>query len=164
VVFSPDGDRLLTVGGDGVARIWLVRTGELLCASPRHEGAVRQAHFSPDGRFVVTCDASLGALVWDARTGHALTPPLPHGAPLAAAAFAEGGKRVVTVGRHGTICGWELPGAEPGEGEVVPDDRPLAELIALAQVLACARIDERQSKVPLDVPALRLLWQRQPPR
>jgi WD40 repeat protein len=162
VALSPDADRVLTAGGDAAVQVWRVPTGELLTELPRPEGPIRQARFSPDGRLVVTA-SSAGARLWDAAAGRSVSPPLRHGIPHAAVACVEGGRRLITVGQGGTVCAWELP--RPGQSEpwiagLAPDKRPVADLMALAQLLACARIDETQTRVGLDTERLRAAWQR----
>src|SRR5262249_13066400 len=47
--FSPDGERVVTASDDNTARVWVVRTGELLGGPLRLQGSVRQAAFSADG-------------------------------------------------------------------------------------------------------------------
>jgi WD40 repeat protein len=162
VAFSPEADRVLTAGGDAAVRIWRVPTGELATVLPRYEGMIRHARFSPDGRFIMTAGPA-GARVWDTATGRSASPPLRHGAPLASGAFVEGGQRLVTVGQGGTVCAWELP--RPGQSEqwiadLARDERPIGDLMALAQLLACGRIDETQTQVGLDPERLRAVWRQ----
>jgi WD40 repeat protein/tRNA A-37 threonylcarbamoyl transferase component Bud32 len=160
--FSPDGERLLTAGDDPRPQLWRVRTGEVLDLPAR--GGVSYSSFSADGRLVVT-GGERGARVWDAVTGQALTPPLRHGGRLAAAAFRDGARQVVTVSRGGTVCEWALPPA-PGAtvGEAMPEERPVDTIVALAQLLACARIDDNQQQQPLDEGALRERWEALVPK
>jgi hypothetical protein len=40
------------------------------------------------------------------------------------------------------------------------DERPIADLMALAQLLACGRIDETQAQVGLDPERLRAAWRQ----
>ncbi|HEY1377334.1 MAG TPA: serine/threonine-protein kinase, partial [Gemmataceae bacterium] len=165
VAFSPAADRVLTAGGAAGVQVWKVPTGELLTELPQHHEPIRRARFSPDGRLVVTAGPA-GVRVWDVATGRAVSPPLRHGMPHAAVACVDG-RRLITVGQGGTACVWELP--RPGRTEqwvadVAADKRPVAELTALAQLLACGRIDETQSRVGLDTERLRAAWRQvQPP-
>jgi hypothetical protein len=81
-------------------------------------------------------------------------------------AFAEGGKRIVTVGQGGTACVWELPDAgevEQWVADLAPHERPVSDLVTLAQLLACGRIDETQARVRLGPKELHAVWQRRGP-
>jgi WD40 repeat protein len=71
VRFSPDGQRLATVGGPrpqrpGLVKLWDARTGAELLSLKGHTAQVADVCFSPDGRRLATCGAG-----WDAQR---LTP------------------------------------------------------------------------------------------
>ncbi|MET0646716.1 MAG: TIR domain-containing protein [Pyrinomonadaceae bacterium] len=84
VFFSPDGETVLTVGGDDTVRLWDVRTGALrhtLALSsdqpdddrPDSSPSLSYVAFLPDGSRVVT--AKHGAVqVWDVKTGRPTCP------------------------------------------------------------------------------------------
>lgn len=61
--FSPAGDRLVTAGADGTARIWNARDGSLFAVLRGHDGAVNSAEFSPDGNWVITASDDMTAHV-----------------------------------------------------------------------------------------------------
>jgi WD40 repeat protein/tetratricopeptide (TPR) repeat protein/tRNA A-37 threonylcarbamoyl transferase component Bud32 len=98
-VFSPDGLRLLTFGGNA-ARVWdvverdtpLPLTGFLM-----HNDEVMQAAFSPDGRHVITASRDGTVRLWDTAPPEAL-PAVKH-TPLFLhdAAFSQDGKWVATA-------------------------------------------------------------------
>jgi WD40 repeat protein len=157
VGLSRDGERVITAGGENGFRVWHWRTGEVLDVRSRDGGSVTSARFSADGRLVVAENRG-GARVWDAESGRARTPPLRHCGALASATLGTDG-RVVTVSQRGTVCVWELsPSPEAAVGEAPPDDRPVTALLALARLLACARIDENQERKPLEEGAFREAW------
>src|SRR5262249_10670086 len=66
--FSPDGSRLVGLGGDGVVRVWDAGSGkELLVLRDGARGGMGWVAFSPDGERIVATGGP--ARVWDARTG-----------------------------------------------------------------------------------------------
>ena len=115
--FSPQGDRIVTVGGDS-ARLWDLRKDvaprnrELMSFSPH--GAVASAEFSPDGKYLVTGSWDTSARVWDAQTGQVIRqlgvgldqPQQEHRGRVNRAAFSPDGRMVVTASDDGTAKLW----------------------------------------------------------
>jgi WD40 repeat protein/tRNA A-37 threonylcarbamoyl transferase component Bud32 len=138
--FSPDGGRVVTASWDKTARVWDVARGKPVTPLLRHGDGVKYASFSPDGRRVVTASLDRTARVWDAATGEPITPPLEHAAWLGQAFFSADGRRVITASGDGAVHAWDLP----------LEQRPVAEVVALAEALAQSRIDPQVGLVPLD--------------
>ena len=94
-VFSPDGSRVVTSGGEAA---WVLdaTTGQPVAPPLRHAGPIAAAVFSGDGSKVVTTSDDRTARVWDATTGRPLTPPLVHEGGVFCAAFSRDGSKVVT--------------------------------------------------------------------
>jgi WD40 repeat protein len=99
--FSPDGTRIVTVGGQSGAHeatVWDARTGEELLVLTGHTNLVLCAAFSPDGTRIVTGCHDGTAKVWDARTG---TPRLEmngHRGELHTVAVSPDGTRILSGG------------------------------------------------------------------
>jgi WD40 repeat protein/serine/threonine protein kinase len=148
--FSPDGGRVATASDDNTARVWDVQTGNPLTPPLRHNGSVVYAAFSPDGRRVATAGRDQTARVWDAQTGEPLTPALRHNDEVRSASFSADGRRLITVCSDGTAAVWDLP----------RDERPAADLVLLAQVLAGSRVDASGVFLPLELERLRDAWSR----
>ncbi len=146
--FSPDGGRVLTTADDNTARVWGAETGELLLPPLRHQGTVVHACFSPDGRMVATASRDRTARAWDAATGEALTPPLRHPWAVRRAEFGPAGDRLVTTGPDGTAWEWGLG----------RDERPVEDLILLAQLLSGSRVEKRGT-MPLSAAEQARAWQ-----
>jgi WD40 repeat protein/serine/threonine protein kinase len=146
---SPDGRWVLTTSDDNTAQLWDAVTGNRLIPPCQHKGTVRWATFSPDGRRFITASEDHTARVWDAITGEPLTPPLKRLQPVVRANFSPDGNQAITVCADGTVRAWSL----------TTDARPIPYLVALAQVLAGSRIDEKYGMLPLEREDLRSVWQ-----
>jgi WD40 repeat protein/tRNA A-37 threonylcarbamoyl transferase component Bud32 len=151
--FSPDSQGVVTSSGDNTARIWDAATGKPLTPPLRHSGTVNRAQFSPDGRHVVTASDDATARVWDSVTGQPLTPPLRHRLPVANAYFSPRGARVVTASNDKTARIWHL----------APDERPVADLVLIATLLAGGRIDDTGGFLPLQPRELEQAWEKARP-
>jgi WD40 repeat protein len=70
--WSPDGTRIMTLGGDGSVRVWDARTGEeyLVFQATKDLGA--SALWSPDGASIASCAAPGVLQLWDAATGKSI--------------------------------------------------------------------------------------------
>ena len=115
--FSPQGDQVVTVGGDS-ARLWDVRKDvpiadrELMSFSPH--GAVASAEYSPDGKYVVTGSWDNTARVWNAATGQVVRrlgremdkPQDEHRGRVNSAVFSPDGLMVLTASDDGTAKLW----------------------------------------------------------
>jgi serine/threonine protein kinase/WD40 repeat protein len=106
LVFSADGGRLLTQGGDRAYRAWNVPGGYPIGPPVRQEVA-STARFSPEGSAIVVVGSDDTARVWDDRTGQALSPPLTRAGGLAR--FRGDRRHLVTLGLRGEARSWEIP-------------------------------------------------------
>jgi WD40 repeat protein len=105
--WSPSGDRIVTTGADGTARIWVADSGEELFVFSEQESDVWHADWSPDGECVVTTggdwgapDRGASALVWDAATGETLRTLYP-GLDRGRSQWSPDGQHIVTAAGFG---------------------------------------------------------------
>jgi WD40 repeat protein len=147
-VFSPDGRWVVVRGEDNAARMWDAATGEPLAPPLRHDGTVVHAAFSSSGLRLLTADDDRTVRVWDPGSGELLAPPLRLAGVLQHAFFDPDDNRAIIVYEAGAMHTWNL----------TPTERPVAELIALAQVLSGSRIDDKQNRQDLDGDELRSAW------
>jgi len=99
--FSPHGDRVLSAGEDGQARIWDLAGN--LTASMRHGSDIYDARFSPDGRFVATAGADGAIRLWSARTGGLVKELALDLQPLYSVRFSTDGDHMVAGGADGVV-------------------------------------------------------------
>jgi WD40 repeat protein len=92
--FSPNGELLLTRGGDSV-RLWQVRTGEQVGSPIIHNMVVNAAAFSPDGRRIATAELDKGARLVEGSTGKAIAV-LAHEAPVQEVLFSPDSQVLAT--------------------------------------------------------------------
>ncbi len=97
VHFSPDGERLLTVGADGVVRVRSALTGSVIGKPLVHGAAVAGAVFSPDSRRVLTADRMGRLRLWNAEDGKEVFDTLTLDAVPVSLGFSRDGKRFFTV-------------------------------------------------------------------
>src|SRR5262249_5980614 len=90
VRFSPDGQQVLSISKESIARVWDLN-GNLL-ATLAHKGQIHSAEYDPSGARIVTASADGTARIWNATNGLALTAPLQHGGPVYCAEFSFDGR------------------------------------------------------------------------
>jgi WD40 repeat protein len=138
---------VVTASDDNTARIWDTRSGQLLIPL-MHDSSVRFASFSSSGRLILTA-TSRNIRIWEAATGEPITPPRNLEGQIARVCFAEDDSEVVLTSPDQKTVTWNLR----------PDDRPIADLINLAHVLAGKKIDASRGLLPLDPESLSQSWE-----
>ena len=121
VAFSPDGKKLLTSSYDKTARVWNVKTGELLTTLRGHTWWVWQAAFSNDGKQIVTVSQDGTALVWTDASGDwtaperiRKSPPFAgHQGAVYTAAFSPDGSLVASGGYDKRVLVWKPSELKP---------------------------------------------------
>jgi WD40 repeat protein len=113
-VFDASGQRLLTAGRDGSARLWAADTGRSIRAFDTSLGDVLRAEFSPDEKRVVTASNDRTARIYDAASGDELAV-LRATQPMQWARFSPDGLRVATGGNAGELKLWKIGDAKPVE-------------------------------------------------
>lgn len=108
LAYSPDGERLISGGGDGTARIWSVSNGDTLHVLRGHSGWVRGVAFADQGRRAVTAGSDGTLRVWDTKLGNQLRIMRGHRGAMHAVAVIENGSRAATAGDDGLVKLWDL--------------------------------------------------------
>jgi WD40 repeat protein len=109
VAYSPDGTRLVTVGGDGVLRVWSVAPTGTLTQLVKFDGQAKSntpgtftpltgVAFAPDGRYVAAVGADAIVRVWDVETKSEVRGLRGHLDWVTAVAFSPDGRSIASVG------------------------------------------------------------------
>ncbi len=101
--FSPDGERIVTGGQDGTARVWDFQ-GNQLAVLGGHQGGVEVVQFSPKGDRIVTGSSGGTAILWD-RQGNQLAVLGKRQGPVFEAQFSPQGDRILIHRGDGTADG-----------------------------------------------------------
>ncbi len=109
VAFSPDGERLVTGGGDTYFRVWDLRRGRFVLHSRKaHRRCVYAATFSPDGQTILTAGRDSTVRLWDARTGEPVAAWEGHESEVHHVAFAPNGRQALSVSHDRTVRLWDV--------------------------------------------------------
>lgn len=121
VSFSPDGNRLATVGGDGALRVWSVGDDGSLVQLVRFDGPatatgsatspLSTVAFAPDGRYVAAAGADAVVRVWDVQTKSEVRGLRGHTDWVTSVAFSPNGQSIASVAaeKDNTLRVFELP-------------------------------------------------------
>ena len=118
VDWSNDDQRFISLGDDGVARIWDVTTGKEIGSLPKTEANPTSVDWSSDGSLIATGHQDGSVQLWDGTTYTAKSVLGKHGtnrggdASIPSVAFSENGKRLASYGRDQTVNIWDLEKCE----------------------------------------------------
>ncbi|MEX0818862.1 MAG: protein kinase, partial [Pirellulaceae bacterium] len=113
LAFAPDGQRFVTGGWNGVARIWSVADGSSIDLP--HEGQyVQSVAFSPIANQVATgCDDKSAYLrIWDLETRQPLRTLQGHDDAVTSISYSGDGKRLLTTSFDNTARIWSVDTGE----------------------------------------------------
>lgn len=109
MVFSPDGNTLVTTGHDKMRRQWDVATGkEKREFSGTLSGVMATVTFSPDGKRIAVADSGSGVIhLLDATTGADSLRFPGHRSGIWTTSVSPNGKSVITTGYDKTLRLWD---------------------------------------------------------
>ena len=109
VVFSPDGQTIVTAGKDGTVKLWAI-DGICRKTIEAHKGSVLSACFSPDGQTIVTAGKDGTVKLWGID-GTLQISFKGHDKPIESVAFSPDGQTIVTGSRDKTVKIWRCDGS-----------------------------------------------------
>ncbi|MFN6474010.1 MAG: hypothetical protein RMY36_030645 [Nostoc sp. SerVER01] len=124
VVFSPDGQMLVSASDDNTLRLWDVSSGKPIGEPLQgHEAAVGSVAFHPNGQMLVSGSADNTLRLWDI-SGSAIGEPLQgHLGAISSLAFSPDGQMIVSGSADNTLRLWDISGSpidEPLQGHHAP--------------------------------------------
>ena len=103
--FSPDGSRIVAIGGATTTRVWDAQTGAVVLTL---EGGRGEPYFSADGLRIINSGAmTMTPEVWDAQTGVQVLTLKGHTGFVYSASFSPDGSRIVTASEDNTAKVWD---------------------------------------------------------
>lgn len=110
LIFTPDGEELLTTGMDGTVRRWSVPDWSPLATWEGHERIADRVAVSPDGRLVASASSDRTVRLWDRSGGECLRVLQDRKETVSTVAFSPAGD-VVAAGQYGgRVAAWRLDG------------------------------------------------------
>lgn len=108
VCVSPDGENIITGSADGTAKIWELRTGNLVRSLEKHlhTGEVSSVCVCKNGQYVITGSDDRTACFWDLRTGN-LVRTVEHHTGVTSVAASPGDLHVVTGSVDHSVWVWD---------------------------------------------------------
>ncbi|WP_375514187.1 caspase family protein [uncultured Nostoc sp.] len=109
VKFSSDGKRLITIGEDGIIRLWNTQEGQSSLPSLPIDKKIESISVSPNGQQIALTDSQGAASLWDV-SHQTLTPlPITEGS-FTSVIFAPDGKHFAGAKKDNTIIVFDISG------------------------------------------------------
>ncbi len=107
VVFSSNGEWLISGSDDGTVVVWDVSTGETIRTLEGHSKGVTDVAISSDGRWIASASLDQTVRLWDAQTGECRPALVGHAGRVNSVAFNPRGNRLVSSSDDSTLKVWD---------------------------------------------------------
>jgi WD40 repeat protein len=108
VVFSPDGQLVVSMCSDGTVWLWNAATGELHGVLEDHSSSVCSVVFSPDRQLVASGSYDGTVRLWDAATGELHGVLEGHSSWINSVVFSPDGQLMASGSDDGTARLWDV--------------------------------------------------------
>lgn len=108
VAFSPDGQFVLSGGGDYTVRLWQVQSGALLRVMRGHMDTVTSVAFSKTGQFAWSGSADHTIRLWDLGSGREVAELDQQPVPVDEIAVGDDDISILSSGHDGSMRLWRL--------------------------------------------------------
>ncbi|HRI63888.1 MAG TPA: protein kinase [Polyangium sp.] len=112
LVYSPDGQHILSVERNGVIHVWNVKRTTTPRVLRGHKEGVYGAAWSPDGTRIASAAHDNTLRIWNAHDLTAEPIIFEYSSKLSSLAWSPDGKRVVTGAEDGTVAVWVVDSRE----------------------------------------------------
>ena len=135
VVYSPNGQYILTANQDGTAGLWDISERKKARTFAGHQGILTSANFSPDGGLIVTASLDGSMQVWQTETGKPIadkfSPCQGGGGWMTHASFSPNGSFLVVTCFDGSAGLIRILGSgKPGEKIIPLRDDPMFPILS----------------------------------
>ncbi|GEM_PF-3214944 len=105
--FSPDGAVIASGGGEGVIKLWDMKTGACIRSLREHKGSVKALDYSSDGRYLASAGEDRVVRLWDAISYKCIRMLKGHTSTVNSLSFSKDGAYCASGSSDGTIRVWE---------------------------------------------------------
>ena len=111
--YSPDGNTIVSGGGDKTVRLWDAHTGGNIYTLTGHTETVVAVAYSPDGNTIVSASRDKTVRLWDTATGENLKTLSGHKDIIVTVAYSPDGNIIVSGGWDGMLHRWDAHTGAP---------------------------------------------------
>ncbi|RKU23919.1 hypothetical protein C6499_17600 [Candidatus Poribacteria bacterium] len=105
VAFSPDGNTIVSCGGNNI-HLWDSHTNQLLKTLIGHTESVNSVVFSPDGNTIASASDDGTICLWNVRTRKRLKTLMAHADSVNSVVFNSDGETIASAGNDRTVRLW----------------------------------------------------------